>query len=81
MQKAELKKLIGRRIELIKMKGEDSLVRGDRGVVSFIDDICQIHVDWDNGSTLAIIPSEDSYKVLSPTDIKREQEGDIQGYK
>lgn len=62
--KKELEKLIGKRVELINMKGETSLVEGDKGEVKFIDDINQIHVEWDNGSRLALIPGTDSYKVL-----------------
>ena len=36
------------------------LVPGDTGTVSFVDAIRTVHVDWDVGSTLGLIPGEDS---------------------
>lgn len=55
----------GTRIELIKMADQfTKLTLGDRGTVSWIDDIGQIHVDWDCGSTLALIPEVDDFKII-----------------
>lgn len=59
------KYLIDKRVRLISMKGEDSLKSGDEGTIEHIDDIGQIHVKWDNGSSLALIPEEDEYEVIT----------------
>ena len=54
----------GTRIELIEMIGEPDFVAGLQGTVDFVDGIGQIHMIWDNGRTLALIPNEDKYKVV-----------------
>jgi len=57
--------LKGKRVRLINMNDlHTNLVNGDEGTIQFIDGIGQIHVNWDNGSTLALIPGEDEYKIL-----------------
>lgn len=51
---------LGTRIRLIEMNDPYSPVPpGTEGTVNFIDDQCQLHTDWDNGRTLALIPGED----------------------
>lgn len=53
------------RIELISTTDEHTnLKAGDQGNVSFIDDIGTVHVNWDNGSSLGLIPNEDHWKVI-----------------
>lgn len=37
---------------------------GDEGTVTFVDDAGTIHVTWDNGSTLGLIPGEDEWETL-----------------
>lgn len=37
---------------------------GTQGTVFFVDDIGRIHMEWDTGSTLDIIPSLDAFTVL-----------------
>lgn len=37
---------------------------GSKGTVSYVDDIGQIHMNWDNGRTLALVPGEDSFSIL-----------------
>ena len=39
---------------------------GTEGEVDFVDDIGTIHMKWDNGRALGIVPGEDSFTVLSP---------------
>ena len=51
----------GDKIFLKKMKGEKQMPYGLKGVVDFVDDAGQIHVNWDNGSTLALVPEEDDW--------------------
>ena len=53
------------RVQLLRMNGEPYPVpTGTCGTVTFVDDINQIHVNWDNGSTLALIPSVDDFFVI-----------------
>ena len=55
---------IGTTLELIEMQGEQQMPKGLRGVVTHIDDAAQIHVKWQNGSSLAIIPEIDKFVVI-----------------
>ena len=57
--------LTGKRIELISTTDPyTSLEPGDKGTVGHVDDIGTIHVSWDNGSKLGLVPGEDKYKIL-----------------
>ena len=50
----------GTRVMLIRMSDPyTNLRQGDRGTVSFVDDIGSIHVNWDSGGNLAVLFSED----------------------
>lgn len=53
----------GSQIKLIEMKGEPQMRYGLKGTVMAIDDIGQIHVNWENGSTLALT-EEDSFEKM-----------------
>jgi hypothetical protein len=57
-------KLTGKTIVLIKMDDPQAPPPNTRGVIQSIDGIGQIHVKWDNGSTLAIQPQNDQYQIL-----------------
>lgn len=64
----------GTRIQLISMDDPYSeLTAGDRATVEFVDDAAQIHCRWDNGSGLALIPNEDSFRKLTQQEIEEEQ--------
>lgn len=59
----------GNRVRLIKMDDQyTNLKPGDEGVVKYIDDLGTIHVNWDNGSGLGLIPDVDKYEILSEND-------------
>ena len=47
------------------MEGEKGMPQGLKGKVSFVDDIGQIHVNWENGRSLALNTEADSFQVLS----------------
>ena len=39
-------------------------MKGVCGTVESVDDACQLHVKWDNGSTLALNPDIDEFTIL-----------------
>lgn len=56
----------GCRIECINMEDPFApIFPGTKGTVDFVDDIGTIHVKWDNGRTLGLIPGVDSFRILS----------------
>jgi hypothetical protein len=58
-------KLKGKRVRLISMDDPYSKLKsGDEGTIEFEDGIGQIHVSWDCGSSLALIPGVDKFIVL-----------------
>ena len=55
----------GTRIELIAMDDPwTSLKKGDQGYSMGVDDMGQIMMKWDNGSTLSLIPGEDRFRKI-----------------
>lgn len=55
----------GTRVQLVSMEDPYSpIAPGTEGEIAFIDDTGSVHVKWDNGSMLALIPGEDSFRVL-----------------
>lgn len=56
---------VGKRVELVSTSDQYTSLRpGDRGTIFMVDDIGTRHVNWDNGSTLGLVPKEDSWKVV-----------------
>ena len=54
-----------KRIELISTSDPYTELRpGDLGTVDFVDDLGTIHITWDNGSQLGLVPGEDQYKIV-----------------
>lgn len=62
----EVKRLYkhGDRIECIHMEDKAAVPTGTKGTVDFVDAIGQIHVKWDNGRALALIPELDKFKKI-----------------
>ena len=60
---SEKKYPAGTKLQLISMRDEKyPILPGTIGEVTHIDDLGSIHMKWQNGSSLAIIPEVDSFK-------------------
>lgn len=57
-------KLAGQRIKIISMDDSQAPPPGTYGTIKGIDGIGQIHVQWDNGSSLAVQPVGDRYQIF-----------------
>ena len=51
-------------VRLKEMEQEPEMLRGLLGTVQFVDDIGQIHVEWENGSSLALNKDVDRFEVI-----------------
>ena len=55
----------GDRVRLVRTGDPyTALICGDLGTVRRIDSFGTIHVDWDSGSKLGLVPGEDSWVIL-----------------
>lgn len=60
----------GTQIVLTEMRGENQMPYGLKGTVKFVDDAGQIHMKWENGSSLALNINEDTFeKIEAPQKI------------
>ena len=53
-------------MEIRRFKEEDAqaVSPGTKGTVSLVDDMGTIHMKWDNGRSLGLIPEEDSFRKI-----------------
>ena len=60
------KTLEGKRIRLTEdMDDSQPIRKNEEGTIKFTDGIGQIHVKWDNGRSLAVIPNVDKFVILN----------------
>ncbi len=59
----------GTRIELTSDMVGENIPAGTQGTVTVVDDIGSIHMAWDNGRSLAVIPGEDSFRKITEVPI------------
>ena len=57
--------LKGKLVRLNKMDDEYAVPANTIGVIDFVDGIGQIHIKWENGSSLALVPEIDDYEIFS----------------
>ena len=62
----------GTRIELQHMEDLQPVPDGTRGSVAYVDDAGTIHMKWDNGRTLGLVPGEDQFRKLTPQELQEE---------
>ena len=69
----------GTRIELQHMGSDPHPIPdGTRGTVKAVDDIGTVHCDFDNGRHLGIVPGEDSFRLLTHTELLDEKSEKLQ---
>jgi len=73
-----MKYLKGKRVRMISMEDVDPIQPGQCGVVQFVDDLNQLHVKWDDGRTLAIIPEKDQFEVLDSYEVDEISDEDLE---
>lgn len=54
----------GAQIRLLYMDDKQAVPPGTIGKVVMVDDAGTVHVIWNNGSTLGLIPEEDKFEIL-----------------
>lgn len=54
----------GLKVKLIHMEGESQMSFGLIGEIEYVDDIGQIHVQWENGSSLALNADIDKFEII-----------------
>ena len=58
----------GTRVRLVAMTDPYAPVpAGTMGTVALVDDAGNIHMRWDNGQTLSLVPGEDRFRVVEQT--------------
>ena len=56
----------GTRVELVSMNDPYSKLKpGDRGTVTYVDDIGTVFVNWDCGSGLGVAYGEDHIRIIN----------------
>ena len=67
----------GTRIMLLQMGSDPRPVEPNtKGTVVAVDDIGQLHCNFDNGRSLGVIPGEDSFRTLTDEELAEEQSAD-----
>lgn len=65
VERIKLQYPVGTRLELLSMSDPYSPVPpGAQGEVTSVDDMGTLHMKWDNGRSLGVVPFEDSFKVI-----------------
>jgi Domain of unknown function (DUF4314) len=53
---------VGDRVKLLRCTDPHTkLTEGDLGTVTYVDSTHTVHVKWDNGSYLGLVPGQDSF--------------------
>jgi len=57
---------IGKKIQLVYTDDQYTKLKpGDFGIVRLVDDTGTIHVNWENGSNLGLIPGVDKFHIIT----------------
>lgn len=65
---------VGSRVELIQMDADPAPIPGGtRGIIKSVDDMATVHVIWDNGRQIGVVPGIDVFRLLSPVECAEER--------
>lgn len=83
LNREEVKKLKeiypkGTQIRLLRMNGEEQMPYGLQGTVRLVDDIGQIHISWENGSSLPVNTEEDEFEIISQQEMESGEQSEEQ---
>ena len=56
------------------MNGKFAVPPGIRGTVDHVDDGGHIHMRWDNGRSLSLVPEADDFRKLTEQELREEQQ-------
>jgi hypothetical protein len=57
---------VGKKVQLVYTDDQYTKLKpGDFGVVRLVDDTGTIHVNWEDGSNLGLIPGVDKFHIIS----------------
>ena len=54
---------------------EEGMLPGLRGTVDYVDDQGQLHMNWENGRSLALVPGEDVFHDINGASQQRDCPG------
>ena len=75
LNEIKVKYPIGTRVKLTKdMDDKYPILAGTIGIVDFIDSEGQLHMIWENGRTLALIPEVDEFEVINNLNINKDNQ-------
>jgi hypothetical protein len=58
--------IVGKQIRMIEMVGDPRPIEnGTMGVVYHVDSIGTLHVHWENGRRLGVVPNVDRYELVN----------------
>lgn len=68
VNKKEIEKLrniytVGSKVVLDYMDDTQAPPKGTIGTITYVDDIGNVHVTWENGSQLALLPDIDLFRI------------------
>lgn len=67
----------GDRIKLVSTTDKfTNLKPGDLGTVRLVDGIGTVHIDWDNGSGLGMIPGEDVIELITDAEVSKSMDSE-----
>ena len=74
VEKTRAKYPVGSRVELLTMADDPKPIpNGTRGIIKSVDDMANVHVIWDNGRQLGVIPGIDQFRLLSDDECRAER--------
>lgn len=65
---------VGSRVELLTMADDPKPIpNGTRGVIKSVDGMATVHVIWDDGRQLGVIPGIDQFRLLTDDECRAER--------